>query len=54
MREIPRRAALVLATSATSGAVDPTDGVVVAERELPLENEVQGDHEIVLHIRSDR
>lgn len=54
MRGIPRRVALVLATSATSGAVDPTEGVVVAERALPLESEVQGDHEIVLHIRSDR
>jgi hypothetical protein len=54
MREIPGRAALVLATSATSGAVDPTDGVVVAEAELALTSEVQGDHEIVLHIRGDR
>jgi len=54
MRGIPRRAALVLATSATSGAVDPTEGLVVAQRELSLESEVQGDHEIVLHIRNDR
>jgi hypothetical protein len=54
MRGIPRRAALVLATSATSGAVDPTEGVVLAERELVLDGEVVGDHEIVLHVRSDR
>jgi hypothetical protein len=54
MRGIPRRAALVLATSATSGAVHETEGVVVAERELLLGGEVQGRHEIVLHIRNDR
>jgi hypothetical protein len=54
MRRIPRRAALVLATSATSGAVDPTDGVVVVGSELRLESEIQGDHDIVLHVRSDR
>lgn len=54
MRGIPRRAALVLATSATSGAVDEAGGVVVAERELALDGEVQGRHEIVLHVRSER
>jgi hypothetical protein len=54
MREIPGRAALVLLTSATSGAVDQADGLVVAERELAVAHEVQGDHEIVIHVRSDR
>jgi hypothetical protein len=54
MRRIPRRAALVLATSATSGAVDPTDGVVVAEGELRLESEIQGDHDVVIHVSGDR
>jgi hypothetical protein len=44
----------VLATSATSGAVDPTEGAVVAEAELELGAEVLGDHEIVLHIRGER
>jgi hypothetical protein len=54
MRGIPRRAALALATSAMSGAVDPAEGVVVAHAEILLDSEVQGDHEIVLHVRSDR
>jgi hypothetical protein len=54
MREIPGRAALVLATSATSGSVDPADGVVVAEGAVTAEGEVQGDHEIVLHIAGER
>jgi hypothetical protein len=51
MRGIPGRAGLAMASSATSGAVDPSMFSVLRERELAIEGQVVGSFEMTIHVR---
>ncbi len=51
MRGIPGRAGLAMASSATSGAVDPSMFSVLRERELAVEGQVVGSFEMTIHVR---
>jgi hypothetical protein len=54
MRGVPGRAALAIASSATSGAVDRTDLNVLAETEFAFDRAVTGYHELELRVQEDR
>ena len=51
MRGIPGRAGLAMASSATSGAVDPSMFSVLRERELAIDGQVVGSFEMTIHVR---
>lgn len=50
MRGIPGRAALAMASSATSGAVDPSMLSVLREREFAVEGQVEGSYEMTVYV----
>ena len=50
MRGIPGRAGLAMASSATSGAVDPSMFSVLREREFAVRGQVVGFHEMTVHV----
>ena len=50
MRGIPGRAGLAMASSATSGAVDPSMLSVLDEREFAVEGQVVGFYEMTVHV----
>ena len=49
MRGVPGRAGLAMASSATSGAVDPAALSVLGHREFTVDNQVRGYFEMVIH-----
>jgi len=51
MRGIPGLAGLAMASSATSGAVDPSMFSVLRERELAIEGQVVGSFEMTIYVR---
>ena len=51
MRGIPGRAGLAMASSATSGAVDPSMFSVLREHELAIDGQVVGSFEMTIHVR---
>ncbi len=54
IRSLPGRAALAMASGATSGVVDPVQLSVVAEGELTLDRAVSGHHELRIAVRSEK
>ena len=50
MRGIPGRAGLAMASSATSGAVDPSMSSVLREREFAVRGQVVGFYEMMVHV----
>ena len=50
MRGVPGRAGLAMASSATSGAVDPSVLSVLGEREFAVEGQVVGFYEMTVHV----
>ncbi len=50
MRGIPGRAGLAMASSATSGAVDPSMFSVLCECELAVHGQVEGFHEMTVYV----
>jgi hypothetical protein len=53
LRDVPGKAALVLGSSATSGAVDLVEYSLVDQTEFTTDREAQGYHELVLVVRED-
>ena len=53
MRGVPGRAGLAMASSATSGAVDPAAQSVLCEREFAVDNQVRGYFEMTIHTETD-
>ncbi len=54
LRGLPGKAALAMASTAVSGAVDPTELGVVAEDELVLDRDVVGYHELRLIVKTKK
>jgi hypothetical protein len=50
MRGIPGRAGLAMASSATSGAVDPSTYSVLREREFAIEGQAEGFYEMTVYV----
>jgi len=50
MRGIPGRVGLAMASSATSGAVDPSTFSVLREREFAIQGQVEGFYEMTVHV----
>ncbi len=50
MRGVPGRAGLAMASSSTSGAVDPSTLSVLREREFAVHGQVDGFYEMTLHV----
>ena len=53
MRGIPGRAGLAMASSATSGAVDPSALSVLCETEFAVENQAVGYYEMTIHVEEE-
>ena len=54
MRDVPGRAVLAMASSASSGAVDTAVQSVLAESELSFDRQVAGYHEISVSLKTER
>ena len=53
MRGMPGRAGLAMASSTTSGAVDPAAQSVLCEREFTVDKQVRGYFEMTIHTETD-